>query len=213
MKKLNILDKYYNQFTPIERLNLYLKARVREDYEESDKLIETCQRFQYVQRDLKFTHKFDRLLTIALLFMIEFQAANNKLELSEFITALLYEKIKIYEWFVELLENDSSKQEITNTVQKKMAEIVPSSSIAEAVTNRKLISLKTEIEAYKQFCSDVGLDADTVLKWLGNDVIALDDAVINDFNDVAPNDDYLIERKKQYQEVWNCHKDHAKMRG
>ena len=81
----------------MERLNLYLKARTREDYEESDKLIETCQRFQYVQRDLKFTHKFDRLLTIALLFMIEFQAANNKLELSEFITALLYEKTKIYE--------------------------------------------------------------------------------------------------------------------
>jgi len=206
MKALHNLEKYYDQFIPMERLNLYLKARARKDYTESNKLIETCPRFQYIRRDLRFTHKFDRLISTALLFMLEFQKANHKLELSEFITGMLYEKERTYESIIELLEQGAPKQEIMAKARDKIAELNQQVTNIKTITNSKLIALKTEIEAYKQFCNDVGLDADTVIKWLGDDIV-LDESVINDLNGIAPNDFYLIERKKQYREMWNNDQD------
>jgi len=206
MKSLDTLEKYYDQFTPMERLNLYLKARIRKDYTESNKLIETCPLFQYIRRDLRFTHKFDRLISTALLFMLEFQGANSKLELSEFITMLLYEKIRTYEWMVELLEQDAPKQEIIAKTQNKIAELNQQTTTTKDIAHHKLTVLKTEIEAYRQFCNDAGLDADTVLSWCGKAVV-LEQSLINDLNDVAPYDSDLVERKKQYEEAWNCDKN------
>lgn len=201
MKSYDNLTKNYDQFTPLERLNLFLKAQVRKDQAESDKLIETCPRLQYIQRDLRFTHKFDRLISIALLFMIEFQCVKNKLELSEYLTALFYEKIRIYDWIIGLLEQDLSKQEIINKIQHKLTQLEQQIPNAENIRDQKLIALKTEIEAYKQFCREVGLDVDTAFQWLDNTVV-LDAPIIENLNNIAPDDARLTERKQQYKEAW-----------
>jgi hypothetical protein len=201
MKDLKALGKYYHEFTPIERLNLYLKAYVRKDYAESDKLVDTCAKYKYILRDLDFTHKYDRLISIALLFMIQFQDVKNRLDSSECLTALFYEKIRVYDWIIGLLEQDLSKQEITAKIRHKLTQVEQKLPCATSLAEQKLVALKTEIEAYKGFCSEVGLDVDTAFKWLDN-TVALDAPIIESLNNIAPDDTKLTERKQQYRDAW-----------
>lgn len=55
MKELN--EKYYETFTPAERVQLAIAALGRQDMKEVDKLYNTCPRVSYTMKDLAFMNK------------------------------------------------------------------------------------------------------------------------------------------------------------
>ncbi len=61
------LTKHYATLTADERLKLHVEAAARGDWQEAERLGETCPRYQYVpQRDLAYTGKYVNLQSIVL---------------------------------------------------------------------------------------------------------------------------------------------------
>jgi hypothetical protein len=79
-------------------------------------------------------------------------------------------------------------------------------SSIEVLNSQKFIALKTEIEAYKQFCNKVGLGVDTAFAWLENTVVP-DDFTVGCLNSIAPNEAKLTKRKQRHKKAWGLKND------
>lgn len=77
----NNLSKHYGKFTNKERINLSLAALARGDYEELEKLCDSCKKVTYKQLDINYSDKMKRLMLMH--FWYKLSCAEFGIELSE----------------------------------------------------------------------------------------------------------------------------------
>jgi hypothetical protein len=142
MTKLN--DRHYEKFTPSERLNMAIAAMAREDIQEVAHLWQTCPTRTYVARDLEYKERFLSFTLVQVRF-------------SDFCVEL-YNKIAIADVLLNLfdLHKDNpliNKEDLSEMIKK----LQKSKSI-------HIARLKSVFEGVKEFCGEVGLDAEDFFK-------------------------------------------------
>lgn len=134
MKQLTHL---YDQLTAKERFAVAVEALARGDMDELDRLNDTCPRKNYMIGDLAYHTRLTELWRMALL------AKHEVLELSQNLTALLA--------ILVTLESDDREDS-------------ESYEIAAVAYERGLAILKGKRAAWDDFCSELGLTGDDVLR-------------------------------------------------
>lgn len=135
----NLKDKSYEQFTPIERINLTMAALARGDIEEADRCWETCPRHDYKALDFDYTIRINAAMMLRMEFREKCFHHYNQIKLIE--AHMLH-----LECFI-----DSEK------FDEKMDKLVNIHSI-------HIARLKAVYDAMKLLCVDIGLFMDTLLQ-------------------------------------------------
>jgi hypothetical protein len=200
MKNTEALTKYYHDFTPMERLNLVIAAITRDDNAEVEKLLKTCPRRHYTQRDAAFVDKYYRMVDIKNIFITNFEMYSDAAGLLYIIFLSLEDQIGIYEWAIELIGQNQSKKDALAETQKEIKQL---NQLIVKVSEKyewHVAKMKSALEAYRQFCHEVGVQEENALKWLEmeNLIMMLSEHLKN----TDANEEFLREIKNNFYKIW-----------
>lgn len=175
MRSINV--KNYDQFSPLERLNLAIAALARNDETEIDRLNQSCPMYKYSVLDPEYTKRF---LFFALISGRFFE-----------LCVYWYDKITFCAFGLILWASEGNKKDYPDKSQIILAQ------------NNYISLLKGVYAGLRQFCDEVGLNADDIIKATPVENI-LDDIsryLLSDVEASAANTEYF---KKDFFRYWKC---------
>ncbi len=128
------LTRQYWTFTPDERFRLFVKAATRRDLQEMDRLNDSCPRRSYLTEDAEYTARKLKFFNLYLLHSIA--VANTG---APALAALL---------MLVAFEGDEERTALLDGVEQAVVKLTV-----------KRLSM---IEAWRQFCEEIGLDSNDV---------------------------------------------------
>ena len=202
MKNPENLTKYYGDFTPMERLNLVIAASARGDDAEIGKLFKTCPRreYHYFQRDAAFMDKYKQMTDVSLLFTITFKACSDAVGLFSSYSMFFEEQIDIYEWAIEHIGQDETKKDDIIRAQNEIKQLAQLITLLDEKYEQQIIKMKSVLEAYREFCNEIGVQAENALEWLENkDFIAM---FLQFCEEISIDEEFSHEMKSSFYKIW-----------
>ena len=144
-----VRDQQYGQFTPEERTTLTFAALSRGDEKEATRLWQTCPRYDYKCYDLEYTMRVTTIIMIGALF---FEKCVGH-----------YNLIKKAEILILSTKQDLKGKNVENQ-QNFRCQTKPLIALSNKTQELHLSKIKGLFHGFKQFCSTVGLDSETILK-------------------------------------------------
>lgn len=200
MKNIDNVTKYYGDFSPMERLNLVIAADVGGDKAEIEKLFVTCPRYRYRQADLDFTDRYDHMVDIGLTFIINREECTGFAHLLYSTSFSLKKQIDIYNWVIELIGNDETKKEDVNKAQQEIKRLKFLVTEIDEKYWKQIIKIKSALEAYRQFCNEIGIREETALKWVG--AHAFDTVPSLHFEYINIDEEVVQKIKSDFYKIW-----------
>ena len=164
MKSIENLTKYYGSFTPMERLNLVMAAGARNDEEEMKKLFQTCPRLHYIQVDQAFLQAYDQMTRVNMLFILHWEDCCYRANAFSLMRLYLISHTRTHEQAIDFIWGDETKQTVINEEFEEIDRLMQEASKIEATIKQQIAKLKSTLEAYRQFCNEVGIQAEYGLK-------------------------------------------------
>jgi hypothetical protein len=191
MKKI---DKFYDTFTPDERVKLALAAMGRNDEAELRRLWDTCPRKNYRMQDAAFDDRMDAVLLIAksvlsYLLLIEKDirmARLNKEWYKQYVTG----RIEAFRNGMNLGWQKAGKKGVacTDKIPADVDRELPEE--LQELHNKAVSELKGYYAALETFCAEIGIEVDLI--------ISLDPIIKDAYDRLSP---YLNEDTPADQEV------------
>ncbi len=189
------LSKFYDTFTPDERVKLALAAMGRGDNEELKRLWSTCPRKAYRMQDAAFSDKMDAMMLIAksvlsYLLLIEKNikiAQLNKHWYIQHVTA----QLKAFRDGANMAWQSAGKKGVfcPDTIPADVDRELPEELVN--LHNEPISELKGYHAALETFCAEIGIDVDLI--------ISLDPIVRDAYDRLSP---YLKEDVPINQDVF-----------
>lgn len=130
---MNPLTRLYDRLTPEERMRAFIEALARRDEQELDRLNETCPRKTYVCDDWAYRGRLRDLWILAMSHALDIQ----RLGQSILVLAMCLN--------AETKGDESADEDLSEKVERLGGRIL------------------AHLEAWRQFCADLGLDGDRAL--------------------------------------------------
>lgn len=160
--------KYYDKFTPDERVKLTLVAIARGDEEEVGRLKRTCPKKHYLQTDIAYSDKMENLEKICLLFVEISQHLYIQIIVCDFYWLNCYANLISKEDGFKLAVGDNYKQNAKwHVIQKIKEDSKKALDAIEDASNGRKAELKAVYMALQQLCTLNNLDFTQVLLWSG----------------------------------------------
>lgn len=167
MRDINLNN--YRQIRAQERINLTISALARGDIKEADRLYDTCPTYCYKIADHEFNGQLQAIYSIIdLFFWLCFCYYRNAAKLDS-----------------ELQPEDKSQKSLDEKIIRKFEN-----------RNSNICSLKALYQGFREFCQQVGIEAEEVLKIMDIKRYCPDIQTYLDFDHTDPPDPDEIERFK-----------------